>query len=126
MVELRWSFYALLAWRKGKVETSPFFILPSFSTHSLSSRKAMKRSTTLSPLSKQRLHKSQFLQKLSCQKPHWDQARLSSLVNKQDFTRVFIRHLLALPLSAKKLFLAIVYQNYYIFFKYKTMYFFLK
>ena len=25
---------------------------------------------------------SQFLQKLSCQKPYWDQARLSSLVNK--------------------------------------------
>ena len=26
---------------------------------------------------------SQFLQKPSCQKPYWDQARLSSLVNKQ-------------------------------------------
>ena len=43
----------------------------------------MKRSTTLFPLSKQRLHKSQFLQKLSCQKPYWDQARFSSLINKQ-------------------------------------------
>ena len=29
------------------------------------------------------LHKSNFLQKLSCQKPYWDHARLSSLVNKQ-------------------------------------------
>ena len=55
----------------------------SFSTHSLSFRKAMRRSTTLFPLSKQGLYESQFLQKLSCQKPYWDQARLSSLVNKQ-------------------------------------------
>ena len=31
---------------------------------------------------KKSLHKSQFLQKLSCQKPYWDHARLSSLVNK--------------------------------------------
>ena len=49
------------------------------STYSLSSRKAMKRSTTLFPLSKQRHNKSQFLQKLSCQKPYWDQATLSGL-----------------------------------------------
>ena len=33
--------------------------------------------------SQQRLHKVRFLQKLGCQKPCWDQARLSSLVNKQ-------------------------------------------
>ena len=33
--------------------------------------------------SKQRLHKLCFLRKLGCQKPCWDQARLSSLVNKQ-------------------------------------------
>ena len=32
---------------------------------------------------KQRLHKSQILPTLSFQKPYWDQARLSSLVNKQ-------------------------------------------
>ena len=32
--------------------------------------------------SQQRLHKLRFLQKLGCQKPCWDQARLSSLVNK--------------------------------------------
>ena len=43
----------------------------------------MKRSTTLFPLQYQRHHKFQFLQKLSCQKPYWDQGRLSSLVNKQ-------------------------------------------
>ena len=36
------------------------------------------------PKSKQRLPKLRFLQKLGCQKPYWDQARLSSLVNKQD------------------------------------------
>ncbi len=40
----------------------------------------MKSRTTLFLSSKQRLHKSQFLQKLSCQKHYWDQARLSSLV----------------------------------------------
>ena len=34
-------------------------------------------------LSKQWLHKLEFLQKQGCQKPWWDQARLSSLVNKQ-------------------------------------------
>ena len=33
--------------------------------------------------SQKRLHKLSFLQKLGCQKPCWDQARLSSLVNKQ-------------------------------------------
>ena len=54
----------------------------NFSPNLFFSMKAIKRSTTLFPPSKQRLHKSQFLQKLSCQKPYWDQARLSSLVNK--------------------------------------------
>ena len=33
--------------------------------------------------SQQSLHKLRFLQKLGCQKPCWDQARLSSVVNKQ-------------------------------------------
>ena len=33
--------------------------------------------------SQQRLHELHFMQKLGCQKPCWDQARLSSLVNKQ-------------------------------------------
>ena len=42
----------------------------------LSSRKAVNISTTRFPQSKQRLHKIQFLQKLGCQKPCWDQARL--------------------------------------------------
>ena len=45
--------------------------------------KAMPSIPTLFPPSQQRLHKSQFLHKMSCQKPCWDQARLSSLVNKQ-------------------------------------------
>ena len=36
----------------------------------------------ISPI-KKRLHESQFLRKLSCQKTYWDQARLSSLLNKQ-------------------------------------------
>ena len=33
--------------------------------------------------SEPRLHKLHFLQKLCCQKPCWDHARLSNLVNKQ-------------------------------------------
>ena len=50
---------------------------------SRSSIQAMQRSTTPIFLPQQRLHKSTVLQKLGCQKPCWDQARLSSLVNKQ-------------------------------------------
>ena len=38
---------------------------------------------TLVSQSKQRHHKLHFLQKLGGQKPCWEQARLSSLVNKQ-------------------------------------------
>ena len=53
-------------------------------TFLLSSRKAIHRTPTLIPPLKQRLHKSQLLQKLNGQKPFWDQARLSSLEkNKQ-------------------------------------------
>ena len=33
MEELRWGFSTLLAWRKGKVETIPSFILPSYHFH---------------------------------------------------------------------------------------------
>ena len=40
-----------------------------------------KKPTFIVP-SQQRLHKC-FLQKLGCQKPSWDQGRLSRLVNKQ-------------------------------------------
>ena len=45
----RVEFSALIAWRKGKVDTSPFFVLPSFSTQSPSYKKAMKRNTTRFP-----------------------------------------------------------------------------
>ena len=55
----------------------------SFSILPLSPRKAVKEATAYFPQKKLRLHKSRFLQKLGCQKPGWDQARLSSLVNKQ-------------------------------------------
>ena len=82
MGELRWYFSALIADRTGKVEKSLFYLLLSPSSHSLCSKKPIKRNPTLFPKSKQRLHKPQFLQKLGCQKPSWDQARLSSLVNK--------------------------------------------
>ena len=56
----------------------------------------MNGSTNLFPSSKQRFHKSQFLQKLSCQKPYWDQPRLSSLVNKQVATAPDLLDLLLL------------------------------
>ena len=52
-------------------------------THSGFSVNAIKRTPPCFPPSKQRVHKSHFLQKLSCQKPYWDKARLSSLVDKQ-------------------------------------------
>ena len=58
-------------------------ILTIFSTLSLSSMRAMQVSPTLVPQSQQRLHNLQFLQKVGVQKLCWDQARLSSLVNKQ-------------------------------------------
>ena len=45
-------------------------------------RSILRESTLVLP-SQQRLHKLSFLQKLGCQKACWDQARLSSLVNKQ-------------------------------------------
>ena len=44
---------------------------------------AMKRNDTSVLPSQQRLHKLRFLQKQGCQKPCWDQVRLSRLVNKQ-------------------------------------------
>ena len=43
---------------------------------------ALQRNTTSVLPLQQRLHKLRFLQKMGCQKPCWDQARLSSLVNK--------------------------------------------
>ena len=44
---------------------------------------AMQRIRNLVCITQQRLYELCFLQKLSCQKPCWDQAKLSSLVNKQ-------------------------------------------
>ena len=49
----------------------------------LFSMKTMQRNIALVLPSQQRLHKLCFLQKLGSQKPCWDQARLSSLVDKQ-------------------------------------------
>ena len=43
----------------------------------------MQRNPTLVLPSQQMFHKLGFVQKLGCQKPCWDQARLSSLLNKQ-------------------------------------------
>ena len=54
---------------------------PSYIFHFL--QKSNKDRNHNISLSKQRLHKLCFLHKLGCQKPCWDQTRLSSLVNKQ-------------------------------------------
>ena len=58
------------------MDLSPLFLL---------SMQTMQTTPTIFVPSQQRLHKLRYLQKLGCQKPCWDQARLSesSLVNKQ-------------------------------------------
>ena len=53
--------------------TSPVYIIPS---------SFEGKNHPISPI-KTKADKSQFLQKLSCPKPYWDQPRLSSLVNNQ-------------------------------------------
>ena len=69
--------FLCIAWmEKRKSGDKSFFHPFGFFMLSLSSRKAVNRSTTQFPQSKQRLHKLCFLQKLGCQKPCWDQARL--------------------------------------------------
>ena len=82
-LKTKMGFFSIACREKTKSEDKSSLIRPSFSTHIRSSRKAIKRSTTLFPSSKERLHKLQFLQELSYQKPYWDHARLSSLGNKQ-------------------------------------------
>ena len=77
------EFRVELPLRTEKEQTSQSSTHPIFSILSLSYRQAMQRSPTLISASHQSLHKSQFLQKISCQKPWWDHARLSGLVNKQ-------------------------------------------
>ena len=66
---------------KGKLcrQVNPSSIISPFSSPQASNAEQLHPSS----LSQQRLHKIPFLQKLSCQKPYWDQVRLSSLVNKQ-------------------------------------------
>ena len=73
----RWCFSVLIDWEKEKWRKSILHhwkILYTF--HFL--KQTMHKTTTLFPPSKQRLHKLCFLQKLGCQKPCGDQARLSS------------------------------------------------
>jgi hypothetical protein len=70
MGELKQCLFAMLAWRKNKVETHPIYILPSFSTHSQETTRKRNTRSYIFPSLTQRLYKSQFLQKLSCQKPY--------------------------------------------------------
>ena len=70
------KFLCIAAMKKNKSGDKPIFHLISFMILPLSFREALNRSTTLFPRSKQRLPKLRFLQKLGCQKPCWDQARL--------------------------------------------------
>ena len=72
-----WGFSGLLEESIEKLEMMAFYKL------SLSSRQARQHSPTLVPHHNKGFINLQFLQELSCQKPCWDQARLSSLVNKQ-------------------------------------------
>ena len=82
-----WCFFALLSWRKGIVWRTlddEEWIRLNFSFTPCE----QCQDPTLVLSSQQRLHKLCFLQKLGCQKTGceklcWDQARLSSLVNKQ-------------------------------------------
>ena len=63
-------------------------IVSTFSFSPCKQCRAMQRNSTLVLQSYKRLHKLCFLQKQGCQKPCWDQARLSSLVNNQVVTVV--------------------------------------
>jgi hypothetical protein len=61
---------------KKKIEDMSISNPSSIPILPFSSGKAVKSNTTKFPPPKQRLHKLHFLQKLGCQKPCWDQARL--------------------------------------------------
>ena len=79
MVEIWWCFSLLLSWRKEGVKRNDV----DWSYHCFSFfKQALQRNTTSLLPSQQRLHKLCFLQKQACQKPCWDQARLSSLLKK--------------------------------------------
>ena len=70
------KFRCIAAMEKKKSGPDSIFHPFSFMILPLSFREALNRSTIQFPQSKQRLHKLRFLQKLDCQKPCWDQARL--------------------------------------------------
>ena len=53
---------------------------------------AIQRNPALVPSSQQMLHTLRFLQKLGCQKPCWDLARLSSLVKKNKLGILVFKH----------------------------------
>ena len=76
MGELDWWLSAIACIEESVNTSKPINTFPFIQT-------SKQRSPTLVIPSQQRFHKVQFLQKLSCQKPCWDRARLSSLVNKQ-------------------------------------------
>ena len=78
-----WVGLLCIAWMEEPESLNKSILHSSFSTRLLSSRGKKAEKSNLVPPSQQRLHKSQFLKKLGCQKPCLDLARLSSLVNKQ-------------------------------------------
>ena len=69
------EFFFIASIEKKKSEDKSIRHPSSFSILPLSLRKAVKEAPA-NFLQKQRLHKLRFLQKLGCQKPCWDQARL--------------------------------------------------
>ena len=70
------NFLCIATMEKKKSGDESIFHPFSFMILPLSFREALHRSTTQFPQSKQRVPKLRFLQKLGCQKPFWDRARL--------------------------------------------------
>ena len=98
MGKIWWCFSSLIFWRKreclerlGRMKNLLVSMFPFIHTGNADN-------PHLSSPTQQRLHKLCLLQKLGCQKPCWDQARLSSLVNKQVVTWCSSNTVLMVPL----------------------------
>ena len=71
-----WCFSLLPSWRKGEVLERYKDAKWTCPKSKFLSIEAMKRNYIIYLPSKQSFHRLRFLQKLGCQKPCWDQARL--------------------------------------------------
>ena len=91
MVETGWGFPAFL----DELDSSEK--LAKMDLSKISTRQARKRNIIIVPPPQQWLHKLQFLKNLRRPKPCGDQARLSSLINKQVVPPLTFCHLDILP-----------------------------